>query len=190
MKKGIVIIGLIFLAIGLGNVVIYKLWPPKENNKNIPQITVTDMASGSKLTDALKNDVPTICVFDNKSGDVARSGTIYINGIRIRTDYTLTEGKPGNSKGHLISDGEYFYIWTEQNTGFKLQIVAFPGQNATSSAENLLNSYALMDVKSEIKCLPWQVDLTVFNLPTNVDFKDLTQDLLKLKNSLQPSGNP
>lgn len=190
MKKGILVICLIFLAIGLGNVLINKLWPPKVKKKEAPPITVADIAGGAKLSDALKNGKPLMCVFDNKTAPVAHSGTIYINGLSIRTDYTVTGGKPGNSQGHLISDGEYFYIWTEQNTGFKLQISAFPGQNATTSAENLLSSYMAMDASSEIKCLPWQTDTTVYELPNNIDFQDLTKEVLNLKNSLPPTANP
>ena len=190
MKKGILIICLIFLAIGLGNVLVYKIWPPKKNKtpaRTIPTITVS---GGIKLTDALKSGSNLVCDFDDKAGEVPRTGTIYINGINIRTDYKVTQGKPGNSNSHLISDGQYFYIWTEQNTGLKLQISAFPGQNATSSAESLLSEYTAMDTNSEIKCLPWQPDMAEFAIPTNVVFKDMTQTMLNLKNSLKTSGTP
>jgi hypothetical protein len=189
MKKGILIICLIFLAIGLGNVLVNKFWPPKEKKTTTPPVTITDISGGAKLSDSLKNGKPVICVFNNKTDPIPHSGTIYINGLSIRTDYTVTGGKPGNSQGHLISDGEYFYIWTDQNTGFKLQISAFPGQNATTSAENLLSSYMKMDTNSEIKCLPWQVDTTMYELPSNIDFKDLTKSILDMKSSFQPTGN-
>jgi hypothetical protein len=190
MKKGILIICLLFVAIGLGNVLIYKIWPPKVKKQAEKPATSANQTGGLKLTDALKSGSTFKCVFDDKAGEVARTGTIYINGIHIRTDYTVTQGKPGNSNSHLISDGAYFYIWTEQNTGLKLQISDFPGQNATSSAESLLNQYTAMDTNSEIKCLPWQPDMAVFTVPTNIDFKDMTQTMLNLKNSLKTSGTP
>lgn len=182
MKKGVLIICLVFLIIGLAEVLTNKFRPPKENKKEAIPLTVTDIAGGLKLADALKTGKPVMCVFSNKTVPVARSGTIYISGIHIRTDYIVTNGQPGKSQGHLVSDGEYFYIWTELNTGFKIQISAFPGQNATTSAENLLSSYMTMDANSEIKCLPWQADMTVYNLPNNINFTDLTKSW--------PTGSP
>lgn len=178
------------MGIGLLNVLIYKIRPPKEKKSEIIPVSAADIIQGSKLTDAMKTGSPTICVFDNKTGLVPRTGTIYVSGNNIRTDYTVTNGKTGNSNGHLVSNGEYFYIWTEQNTGFKLQISAFPGQSATTSAENLLRAYTSMDTNSEIKCLPWETDMSVYKLPANVDFKDLTKTMLDLKNSIQTTGKP
>jgi hypothetical protein len=189
MRKGILIICLVFLVIGLGSVVSNKLWPPKVTEKQVNKVEVADLVNGSKLSDALKTGVPQMCVFNNKSGPVARTGTVYIYGINIRTDYDLKEGKPGYTKGHLISNGEYFYIWTEQNSGFKIKVSEFSGNNATSSAENLLRGFVAMDANSEIKCLAWQPDMTVYNIPTDVEFKDFTKQILDMKKALNPQTN-
>jgi hypothetical protein len=189
MRKGILIICLGFLAIGLGSVARERFWPSKVIEKPVNKVEVADLVNGSKLGDALKTGMPQMCVFNNKSGPVARTGTVYIYGLNIRTDYNLTEGKPGYTKGHLISNGEYFYIWTEQNSGFKIKVSEFSGNNATASAENLLRAFIAMDANSEIKCLSWQPDMTVYSVPTDVEFNDFTKQILDMKNTFNPPTN-
>lgn len=188
-KTGLIVVGVVFV-LGLVNVIWYHFRPPQNKAVKTALISAADLIPGNKLTDVLKAGGDSMCVFNNKSVPTARSGTIYISNNHVRTNYELTGANSENSKGYLISDADYFYLWTDKNTGFKIQVSAFPGQSATSSAANLLQAYTYMDNNSEIKCLPWQPDMTVFQIPQNIDFKDITKTLLDLKNNLQVTPKP
>ena len=100
------------------------------------------------------------------------SGTFYIANGKTRGDYSVTEGaQPMN--GHMIVLGQTSYTWFEgQPTGFKMTATPGVATNANTSAA----SGQGFDPNQKIgyNCSPWLTDASIFTLPANVKFTDMS----------------
>ena len=108
-------------------------------------------------------------------------GTIYVTGSKMRGDFsTRVEGK--GMMSHMIQDGEYAYMWldedakgTKMKLDFNQPVPSVPaGSSVRSQAENL-------DEEVDMNCSNWSPDNSKFNVPGDVEFTDLSE---MLKNSM------
>ena len=69
----------------------------------------------------------------------------------------------------MIADGQNFYTWTEgSNVGFKMAITANQQTNQNSQSQS-----PDVNKKIDYKCGVWSPDVSLFVLPSDVQFNDI-----------------
>lgn len=135
------------------------------------------------IFDLLNKNVPLSCNFEYVGEDNQTRGVTYVDGNKIRGDFftTTTEGMMEN---HMISDGEYVYTWSSaMPQGIKMKIDEFEKDMDLKPNENMKqeDQSELLKGDYDYKCLPWNTDSSVFELPSDIEFTDLSE----MMNSLQ-----
>lgn len=117
--------------------------------------------------------------------DNAGSGTVYVTGDNMRSDYMMTvSGK--TMEGHMISDGTYMYSW-QGTTGmkFKADAVATPSPAAGQTSQQ---QGADINEEVDMDCDNWSVDNSKFTPPADVTFTDATQMMKQVQEQTQTGG--
>jgi hypothetical protein len=127
------------------------------------------------------------CTFavDTEAGK--SSGTVYVSGKQTRNDFEVTTNE-GNFESHFVSDGEWAYTWGSQMpNGVKMRLSDFEGETANTSDATVPEYQGAVNMqdKFDYKCSPWIVDVSKFELPSDVTFVDMTQTLQNLQDQLE-----
>ncbi len=196
----------VMLAVGLvvvvvGSVVAIKtgvVTPPKWLLKTMPASTLplfTQTAGLSsdeaKLSMMIESGRSGICEISHKDED--EKMTYYIDGdkMKIVINDTINE-KPHTT--HILTDIEWQYTWVEDETqGTKMKM---PSKEEVKEMQKEAEQYldeqdwdtdwdiaaieAEEDDRYEINCQYKKVDSSVFDLPTNVEFMDLSEAMQNL----------
>ncbi len=95
-------------------------------------------------------------------------GTIYSSKGKLASSFnTKVEGK--NIKSNMLIDGDFMYSWTDQsNMGFKAEV------NAKDQNSNTQKGQTDAEQKIDYSCEEWDEDRSIFELPKNIEFKDLS----------------
>jgi hypothetical protein len=103
---------------------------------------------------------------DNKG-----TGTFYVSSDKkFAGDFVMkgTDGKETN--GHVVSDGTYMYIWSSGlSMGMKMSLAAAKNTNQVNNQSFNVNSEVTMN------CSNWTVDPSKFTVPSNIQFRDVSQ---------------
>jgi hypothetical protein len=122
-------------------------------------------AAMSSLADLIASGQSLTCEFDKEHEAGTQSGTIYIEGNRMRGDFTMTSAD-GSFPMHMINDGEWHYMWGGPmgDQGMKTKISA-----ADRAAVGPVQGPD-MDEQMNFECDPWTPEPARFELPSNVTF--------------------
>jgi hypothetical protein len=146
-----------------------------------PAATDDGSTQSASLRSLLGADSSQVCTYEDVT--TSTEGTIYIGSGRMRGDIsTVASGETINS--HMISDGKFIYIWTDESEdGVKMSLA-----NATQY-EGQQNSGQTVDLDQKIDytCSNWNVDNTKFTLPS-INFQDFSAFLDNIDSSA-PSQN-
>jgi len=123
------------------------------------------------LAAILASGRPVKCTVAPTADNGNMSGTFYIANGKTRGDYSVSEGAQPMS-GHMIVDGQTSYSWFEgQPTGFKVTAAPVSGnENAPAAAKQGFDP----NQKIGYNCSPWSTDASLFTLPANVKFNDMS----------------
>ena len=119
------------------------------------------------------------CVVNREENGVNTTGHVYIDGSRVRGTITNTSTDI-NYTSDFLTDGIYAYVWgktTEGDTAIKFRV---DDQNAEQD-----QVFDTSD-RSGMECQPWTVDESTFNIPSDIEFTDISAQTDKLK---QVSGD-
>ncbi len=107
------------------------------------------------------------------------TSTIYILGKKMRYDSSLAQEVQGQKDIHMITDGEYSYLWGKgiiantlsgggSNKGFKMKM--------DDKNESFTPNINIEDLKKNnfnvpgLKCQTWNSDKSLLEIPTDIDF--------------------
>ena len=175
MKKSLLVI--VLLLIVLGGIAYFlmsnKQMQPKTMVETKNQPTSAAMTRGS-LLDLLSQGKNLNCTFNTSTNNVESSGTVYVSGKNIRTDFTTTvEGK--KNTGSMIRDENYSYVWgMGMAQGIKIKNSSI-GTSA-NSAQN--KQYFDQTAKVDYNCQPWGPNNSIFSPPADIKFSELSIPLL------------
>jgi hypothetical protein len=145
---------------------------PVAGTPNAPAVSGNE-TSPDTLAVLLAAGKPVKCTVAPTADNGNISGTFYIANGKTRGDYSVTEGaQPMN--GHMIVLGETSYTWFEgQSTGFK---ITAPPANTNTNVNSSATANQGFDPNQKIgyNCSPWSTDASVFSLPANVKFSDMS----------------
>lgn len=178
MSKQPIIIAAVLGVLTLGGVVAFMQMqkpapkPVEVAEQNVQQAPENTSQKGTiqSLIAAGKNVVCEI-----NMGDQGGSGTTYVSGNKLRGDFTVQiENNPMAT--HMVSDGEYLYMWTDGSTqGTKFKIDPETQKKvATSSGQASVTDF---EKEVDLKCTAWTIDNSKFTVPTDVKFTDLSQTI-------------
>lgn len=171
-KIGIIVIALVVFAAGAFMVFSKKPVSSPENAAVKEETSTTSGASSvqasiKSLIGAGRNVTCDVTYTDGKG-----SGKIFVADKKFRGDFDTNMGGVTN-KSHMIQDGTYAYVWTEdkkEGTKFSLEsmmkLAASPNPQAQQSAD--LNSNV------DMKCSSWGVDNSKLTPPADVTFQDMS----------------
>lgn len=123
---------------------------------------------GSTFADIIAGGQPVECTFtyDDGAGN-ASSGTVYVaSQDRFRGDFSVTA--PVEMEMHVVRIGGFNYMWgTSLPQGMKVAVTEENQDQIFDSAT------ATIDPNTEYKCMSWQADESMFELPAGVQFIDV-----------------
>ena len=121
---------------------------------------------------------------DGEMGKI--EGTVYVSGNKTRGDYKLGMVDATEVTTHDIVDGEWVYMWSSlDSNGTKIKIeemkrLTKAGANVDATAEGAEESAgALVDMSHEFTCVKWSVDESKFEVPSDIDFMDMTKLMIE-----------
>lgn len=164
----VVVIFLVLLAVGV-------VFASKNKGGQVaPGNSTEETASAPQsLKDIIAANVPQKCTFSAVAENGGYEGVVYSSGGKFRGDFTSTSGTE-TTTSHMIIDGTTNYTWTDgQTTGYKMTVeseeAVKPEVSATSPA-----AVADLNQKADYKCAVWVPDDSLFELPKDITFTDLS----------------
>ena len=131
-------------------------------------MTLNDFSSGK-----IGNNVS--CEFEHKIGEDSKiTVKTYISGSKVRVDYEMDNPLPGAGKEqnnmHIVSDGEYGYIWGDSFLGNMMEGMKYKmTEGDEQSAPTDMVDYEM----PVVNCVSWTPDQSMFEIPTDMDFMDM-----------------
>ncbi len=166
---------IVLLLIGVGGFFLMNRNSASTPNQQVvtnPQKTVTPAPTQNApvmktLKDLLLANIAQKCTFQDSSGSANISGSSYIAGGKVRSDFTSNSAGTAVS-GHMIVDGKTSYVWMDgQTTGFKMSFDPASTSSTTNSQQGVDANKAM-----NYNCSPWSVDSSLFTPPAAVKFTD------------------
>jgi hypothetical protein len=132
----------------------------------------TENFKGSFL-DLLAKGKSVKCTFSSTDEDQTSTGTTYVSGSKSRSDFEVTYDE-GTMTSHMVSDGKWFYVWSDGTPqGAKMEIAAVQEAETASKQVNNTSNAAVEDY--DFKCSSWRADSDSFVIPADIEFVDMTQ---------------
>lgn len=145
-------------------------------------------STNDKQTESIKAKVEDIfsmegnkeCNYTMTVEGMESKGTMYISGKKVFNTATLTVEGVEQSMNYLI-DEEWMYSWGTSLPAMKMNLKQMNENTKDIEVDNTDKkvSYDKLGLKEdmELDCRNWIVDDSKFELPKDVEFKDITQTL-------------
>jgi len=99
------------------------------------------------------------------------TSTFFLADKKMRSDFSTPVANK-ETRGHMIIKDDTSYTWMEgEKSGFKVTATEEQKKQAQEQAEK--NGNVDLDAKVNYSCKNWSKDSSYFELPGDVDFKDL-----------------
>ena len=181
MKKLIIIIvgivvvgGLLFggyKVLGSGNSISDVFQNVKEKIETL--INKEEDFSGS-IQDLIAGGKSRKCTYEqlDENGEVQSEGTIYTADNKVRTEIRIDDAEEDITEMNTIISGDWAYIWTNaQVSGMKMKVSDLKGSEELDSNEDMTD----LETEIDMKCRLWIKDGSKFEVPTDVEFIDMTE---------------
>jgi hypothetical protein len=199
MNKNLLIGGGVLAVAILGGVVLLS-GNKQQNNpqniegagqeRNVAQDNSNSDYSGKTLKDLMEGKLGenVKCEFSNVVGEDNRvDGITYVSGKKVRVDYKLQNPVNGQSDLHMVSDGEFGYVWGDSFLGGVMQGMKFSVNSEISEEQpNSVEDPQSLDYSTPIiDCKAWVPDNGLFNIPENITFVSTEEMQQSATQSLQ-----
>jgi hypothetical protein len=130
------------------------------------------------------------CTFESKTEDIEVKSEIIMNGKKFRQTSEITT-KEGKTKVYSISDGVYYYSWSDvaKDMGSKMKIEDVENEGKKIAAKGNKEPVKMegqqqvsMDEKVNYKCTPATLTDADLAIPTDVKFVDYAEMMKGLQN--------
>lgn len=135
--------------------------------------TMAPKSEPTSLASLMQLGAPQKCTFSNTQSGVSFSGAVYMASGKVRTNTISAVASTGQTtKTHMILNGGYRYVWTDGSVG---GIKSATNAADTAAAYEKSSSGVNLNQNLNYVCASWAVDQSVFVLPADVQFKDVTE---------------
>ena len=142
------------------------------------------------LNDLMKRGQPTKCTFSYTEASTSQQGEAYISGDQARVNTTvITNGK--SSETYVIKKGTEYYIWGTEMAGKGTKFVFTDAEEKAMQEKSQAqgaNQNVDFNKKVDYKCSVWVPDNSLFTVPSNIQFQDMTavfKDMLDQNGQIQ-----
>lgn len=129
--------------------------------------------------------VPQQCTFsvqnEDASGVSESTGEVYLSGnkMRVDTETSMTAGgKSTRMASHMISDGEYYYMWSDEDRTRGIKIKMTEGMMKPQEGQNQVKPAVDTEADMNYHCSPKTPNSSLLELPGDVTFMDMN-DMMK-----------
>jgi hypothetical protein len=128
------------------------------------------------------------CTFYSDIEGTVIEGTSYISNKRVRSNVKMTmeiEGEMQEMENYSVIDNLTVYNWGDTtDKGMKMSLDEYKdsAEKAETQSENMGQTQP-MNQNYEFNCVPWIVDSSVFEVPTDVEFIDFNQMINNMQDS-------
>ncbi len=183
MSKTILVIIIIAVVIG-GGIWVFSAHQNKNNEVSSSEINTlpenlsknSEKASTKKIpfSEFIKGFGSYQCTVNQSVNGNETKGTIYLSKGLLRGEFASVARSLKIDTNFIVRDG-YTYTWTSlmPKFGFKTKINS---ENRESSGSQNSGSYNFNAEKvGDYNCEAWTVDQSKFNLPTGIEFREITK---------------
>jgi len=149
----------------------------KSDDDRVSRVEEGEEGLKGNIYDLLKLNRDIKCTFKSESEDGTTLGVTYVTGGKTKTEVEI-KNDDMNIKSYSILDGDWIYTWTsESNQGTKTNLKEMEGvidedtDDNTAESSDYYNQYHEFDYK----CTSWSPDESLFDLPENIEFVDLSE---------------
>lgn len=157
-----------------------------ENNTTTTQdqtSKTTQNTESRSLKDLLGLGTSQRCTYEvNDNGEVMK-GEIIVDGKKFKQTTEITN-KEGSMKVYSISDGTYYYSWSDlmKGNGTKMKIEEAETNQTPTNTDKTEQQGISFDKKIDYICTPTTLSESDLALPTDVKFVDYTEMMKGLQN--------
>lgn len=170
------------LALIICSAFIFSACLPKKDIDNTASTTITFSqaeATSLSLRQLLAKNIAQKCVWQTPTEEGSGQGELIISGKKFKQTVKV-EGPLGESEFISLSDGEWFYTWSNNsatdNTAFKMKMDEL--ENSQDSEDSQVVSGQIdLDKEYSYNCQPIVVKESDLSVPTDVNFVDFTEFL-------------
>jgi len=153
--------------------------------ENITEQTEMESSGSASLKELMSRSTSTRCEFSTTEESNNSSGVVYAANGKGRVDFSsINNGQV--STGHMIMDNDYAYTWIDgQEKGFKVSTATAASTQPSDQTKRQFDA----DKKMDYKCENWSADNSIFFLPANMEFTDLSA-MMNIQGGGQGSMTP
>ncbi|MEX0895782.1 MAG: hypothetical protein WDZ94_02480 [Patescibacteria group bacterium] len=188
MKIALIILG--FLTLGAIGYVAYTYVQPAPEATEEAAVEITSSSDPESIETSLK-ELLTLgrniaCTFTSTTDASTTTGNVFVTnqGERMRGDFQTTDDNEEVYDSHIISDGEFTYLWMDsQDQGYKMSIDP-EDDSIFPSTEEEAEDIATIDENADVSfsCNSWSPDQSMFVPPSDIEFIDFSQQIESLQN--------
>ena len=169
-----VVVVVLILLLGVGGYLMLNKNAPSTSTQNTQQTTKDKTQSGQttkSLLDLVKMGQNLRCTYKTTIANGSTEGTVYISGQNVRADFTVNVSGQEPAQTSMIRKGDTTYVWgsTMPDKGIKMTTSL-----DKMSEDKQTSQYVDPNQKINYSCSPWNVDSTLFTVPNNIEFTDMT----------------
>jgi hypothetical protein len=168
-RKILIAIGILLLLGGMGAYLFMSKGKSPAATPTQEQAASSESSTPKSLKDLIGLGTAQECLF---SADEGSGGVVYVAGGKVRGDFS-TQNEGQTIISHMIVDGQTSYVWMEgQEMGYK-----FTFDESTQTQDQGQTSQTAVDIdqKVDYNCKSWNSDPSMFTLPEDVEFSDMSQ---------------
>ncbi len=182
MNKNFIIGGVVVVIVVVAGVLVFGGEKNAEQNQPQNQEEVQNQEQSEKDAQTLRDFINgktgqnMKCEFTSQVGEASTLDvTTYVAGERVRVDYSMQPPINGQSTLHMVSDGNYSYLWGDSKlgnmfAGMKFRVEEEGSQSASQEAEQFVDYDMPM-----INCERWNPDEEMFETPDDIEFVDMEE---------------
>lgn len=158
----------------------------KNNNLENKRAEENQKTESKSLKDLLSLGNSQKCTYESTEDGEGVKGEIIINGKKFKQTVEINN-KEGTSKIYSLSDGIYYYSWSEsmKGNGTKMKMADLEEQennNGKVEENNETEKEVNINQKIDYKCSPANLSDSDLALPSDVKFVDYTEMMKGLQN--------
>ncbi len=139
----------------------------QDTENDQPSASTTGRKTASEVIMSL---TPQKCTFEKSEGPYHQTMVIYVANQNFYEE-VIIEDSSGGMNAWVIKNGEWVYTWNDRVPGGrKFKLTPEDMQKPDTNVQG-------MDPNYQYTCVPWAVDRSLFEPPTDISFGDLTDDI-------------